>query len=87
MNPETREFARYQRNHCLTLLTHSAYPRVTGNSSQNNIMGLNSYQALLHLMQGASASVGVELVEIHNDEDSVYSSALDQVRSFEHRVT
>ena len=38
-------------------------------------------------MQGASASVGVELVEIHNDEDSVYSSALDQVRSFEHRVT
>ena len=36
---------------------------------------------------GASASVGVELVEIHNDEDSVYSSALDQVRSFEQLVT
>jgi hypothetical protein len=30
---------------------------------------------------GRDEAVGVEMVEIHNDEDSVFSSALDQVLS------
>lgn len=51
----------------------AAVSRSTASSQAFTVYNVTSLRA------GANAAVGVEMVEIHNDEDVVFSSALDQV--------